>query len=428
MPISRFGAKLGLVALAVVSIPACQTQQRWYKGNLHTHSLWSDGNDVPEMICDWYQQNGYQFVALSDHNILSNVEKWMGVDTIIKRGGRKWLGRYQQRFGKDWVEMRTDGDGKAQVRLKRLDEFRPLLEKPGEFLLIQSEEVTSRFKKLDIHINVTNIVDRIPPQKGSNVRDVMRKVLALVEQQGKKTGQAMFAHLNHPNFSYSITAEDLAAVIEERFFEVWNGHPGVNHRGDHHHTSVEQIWDIANTLRIAKLGAPPLFGLGTDDSHNYFNENPRTSITGRGWVMVRAASLSADALIDAMGAGDFYASSGVVLASMCCTESAIEIEIEPAGDEEFTTVFIGTLEGYDDRCEVIKDDEGKVVPATLRYSKDVGKVLASVTGRHPRYLLTGKELYVRAVITSSGKPGRAVYGDQHKKAWTQPVGWRKRLQ
>ena len=56
----------------------------WYRGNLHTHSLWSDGNDVPEMICDWYKNNGYQFVALSDHNILSNREKWMGVDQIIR--------------------------------------------------------------------------------------------------------------------------------------------------------------------------------------------------------------------------------------------------------------------------------------------------------------------------------------------------------
>lgn len=50
-------------------------QTRWFKGNLHTHSLWSDGNDFPEMICDWYAQNDYNFLALSDHNILSRGEK-----------------------------------------------------------------------------------------------------------------------------------------------------------------------------------------------------------------------------------------------------------------------------------------------------------------------------------------------------------------
>ena len=137
---------------------------------------------------------------------------------------------------------------------------------------------------------------------------------------------------------------------------------------------------------------------------------------------------SAEALIQAMRAGDFYASSGVVLKTMECSETAIDLEIEPAGDEEFTTRFIGTMEGYNDHCEVVKDSKGKEVHATLRYSDEVGQVLATVKGLHPRYKLTGKELYVRAEITSTGKPTRAVYQDQLKKAWTQPVGWRKRGQ
>src|SRR5262245_29216773 len=36
---------------------------RWFRGNLHTHSFWSDGNDYPEMIVDWYARHGYQFLA-----------------------------------------------------------------------------------------------------------------------------------------------------------------------------------------------------------------------------------------------------------------------------------------------------------------------------------------------------------------------------
>ena len=31
-------------------------EARWFKGNLHTHSLWSDGDDYPEMIADWYKR------------------------------------------------------------------------------------------------------------------------------------------------------------------------------------------------------------------------------------------------------------------------------------------------------------------------------------------------------------------------------------
>src|SRR5687768_2391459 len=60
-------------ALTLGSLRAAHSRPgalQWWKGNLHTHSLWSDGDDYPEMIVDWYKQHGYQFLALSDHNVL----------------------------------------------------------------------------------------------------------------------------------------------------------------------------------------------------------------------------------------------------------------------------------------------------------------------------------------------------------------------
>ena len=36
------------------SVPA-DPRLRWWKGNIHTHSFWSDGNDFPEMIAEWYR-------------------------------------------------------------------------------------------------------------------------------------------------------------------------------------------------------------------------------------------------------------------------------------------------------------------------------------------------------------------------------------
>src|SRR3954451_9973397 len=70
---------------------------RWYKGNLHTHSLWSDGDDFPEMIADWYKRQGYHFLALSDHNVLSEGERWLDVPA---KGVRPLaLARYRARFG-----------------------------------------------------------------------------------------------------------------------------------------------------------------------------------------------------------------------------------------------------------------------------------------------------------------------------------------
>jgi hypothetical protein len=38
-------------------LPAVAGAPKYWKGNLHTHSLWSVGDDFPEMIADWYKRH-----------------------------------------------------------------------------------------------------------------------------------------------------------------------------------------------------------------------------------------------------------------------------------------------------------------------------------------------------------------------------------
>ena len=47
---------------------------RWYKGNTHAHTLESDGDSTPEEVTRWYKEQGYQFLVLSDHNVLVGIE------------------------------------------------------------------------------------------------------------------------------------------------------------------------------------------------------------------------------------------------------------------------------------------------------------------------------------------------------------------
>ncbi len=398
--------RTSLLALALLAASLAAQEDaapRWYKGNLHTHSLWSDGNDLPDSIAAWYKDHGYHFLALSDHNVLSRGKRWMDLADVEKRGGKEALARCRARFGEDWVEVRTR-DGKEQVRLKPLDEFRPKLEEAGKFLLIEGEEITDRFGKLPVHMNATNLAEPVAPQGGESVQDVMRRIIDVVMAQRKKTGRAILIHLNHPNFGWGVTAEDLAAVVEERFYEVYNGHPGVNHRGDATRPSVERIWDVANTIRLEDLKAPPLFGLGTDDSHNYFSAEGSTP--GRGWVMVRTSELSPDAIVAAIEAGDFYASSGVELSDVRFDAAGQTLAVEVAVREgvEYAIEFIGTNEGG-----------------------DAGQVLSRIEGARATYTLTGKELYVRAVVTASVAPENPSFEGQRAQAWTQPVGWDARV-
>lgn len=68
--------KLFILFIILISCNTDVNEQQWQKGNLHTHSFWSDGDDFPEMIIDWYKKNDYKFIALSDHNTIADGVYW----------------------------------------------------------------------------------------------------------------------------------------------------------------------------------------------------------------------------------------------------------------------------------------------------------------------------------------------------------------
>jgi hypothetical protein len=423
------------VALAYV-LAACQSSPqptasrpepsppaRWYKGNLHTHSFWSDGDDFPEMISDWYKSRGYDFLAISDHNTLQAGERWVKLGDLKKKNAEVALEKYRSRFG-DKVQTRgAAADQTMEIRLQPLETYRGWLEEPGKFLLIQAEEITDKFEKKPVHMNATNLGEVIKPVGGGSVREVIENNLRAIKAQAARLNRPILQHLNHPNFGYGVSAEDLAHVVEEPFFEIYNGHPGVHQEGDETHMPIERMWDVCNTIRLAQLGAAPLMGLATDDSHHYHVGGPNRSAPGRGWVMVRAAALTPEALIKAIEAGDFYASSGVTLKDVRYSPGTktLTVEIEPDGDATFTTQFVGTPRDFAAGAGAGEATTTSASPVT---SDQVGITFASVRGNRASYTLTGRELYVRAVVTSDAPHPNPSLKGQRRQAWTQPVGWR----
>ncbi len=387
---------------------------RWYKGNLHTHTLWSDADDYPEMVVEWYKTNGYHFLALSDHNILSQGQKW--IDITHKRAGEASFNKYLARFGAEWVEKRIV-DCNEQVRLKPLNEFRCFFEEPGRFLLIQAEEITQK----RAHVNAINLKYLIPEQSGDTALEVMQKCIDAVLTQRQQTGRLMFPHINHPNFKWAIAAEVLMQLQGEKFFEVYNGHPKVRNYGDQHHTSTDRMWDIILTKRLAELKLPIMYGIATDDAHRYHAFDPNKANPGRGWVVVRAHHLTPESIIKAMESGDFYASTGVVLKDIAFDGRTLKIQIEPEKNISYTTQFIGTLKGYDPTNKPVTDPNGLKLDVTRIYSSDIGRVLAEVKGATADYDLTGEEIYVRArIISTKPKTNPFAAGDV-EVAWVQPV-------
>lgn len=389
----------------------------WYKGNLHTHSLWSDGDDYLEMIALWYKEHDYDFLGFTDHNVVNRGERWTDVEK--NKGKRAAYEKLKARFG-DWIEERTQ-DGRLEVRMKTYDEVVERLAEPGKFLLIQGEEISDRFGKLPVHMNATNVQELIPPLGGNSIYEVMQNNTNALIAQRERTGKPMMIHLNHPNFHYGVTAEDLMRVRGENFFEVYNGHPGVNNSGNDQHASTERIWDIVLTKRLGELGMPIMYGLGTDDGHNYHDIPSRASEPGRGWVMVLAKSLSPADLIAAMEQGRFYASSGVTLEKVVSSKKGLEVSVAAESGLEYSIEFLGTRAGYNPEGAPVRDEDGDPVNATLKYGEEIGAVLKRVDGSSAKYEFTGDELYVRARVTSSrAHPNPSELGE-FERAWVQPV-------
>ncbi|MFZ4647731.1 MAG: histidinol-phosphatase, partial [Gemmataceae bacterium] len=283
------------------------------------------------------------------------------------------------------------------VRLKKLDEYRSYFEEPSKFLILKSEEVSTGYQGKPIHINVTNVKNLIKPLPGNSVADVMQNNIDMVVAQRRLTGQPMFPHINHPNFYYAIKAEDLMQLRYERFFEVFNGHNAVNNYGDSTHEGTESMWDKIN-LHFLQQGRPLMYGLGTDDSHNYYFFGPTYSNTGRAWVMVNAPELTPKALIEAMEAGRFYSSSGVTLKQLPQIGNTLTVRVQTEPGITYRIQFFGVRKGLQQ-----------------------AEMLHEVADTAATFTLTDELLLLRAKIISSKPKYNPFMPGDLETAWTQPI-------
>jgi hypothetical protein len=328
-------ARLLLLAGAFVSAVAVTSgsqalkpsspQALWFKGNLHTHTLNSDGDSTPDDVVTWYRERGYQFVVLTDHNYLTSVA---GLNAL---------------HGAD-----------------------------EKFLVVRGEEVTDRFGEKPVHINGLDVERLVPPPGGKSVVDMAQRMVDAIREAGGVPS------IDHPNYGWAISPDELGQIQRTRLFEVFNGHPFVNNLGGGGIPGLEETWD--RILSSGKL----LYGIAVDDAHFFKRpEDPAAPRPGKGWVYVRSPRLEARALVEALERGEFYSSTGVELRALESTKSGLSIAVKNEPSSRYRIQFIGRQ----------------------------GRVLSEVTTPTAKYTFRGDEGYVRArVIESNGK-----------LAWVQPV-------
>ena len=183
-----------LSILATVALCACATPQSgqnasyafeavpwsagdsWFKGNTHAHTTESDGDSPPEYVARWYKDHGYDFLVLSDHNVFTDPARLSGLAD-------------------------------------------------STFLLVPGEEVTSSFDGAPVHVNGLNLPGVVEARTAESlVGPIQANVDAIREVAG-------VPHINHPNFGWAFSADELAQVENDRLIEIWNGHPTVHNNG-----------------------------------------------------------------------------------------------------------------------------------------------------------------------------------------------------
>ena len=392
----------------------------WYKGQLHCHSHWSDGNTLPELAIGWYKDNGYHFMSLTDHNVLQlDPNKWKEVPAAL-------INESKTKFGADWVETKEE-EGKTLIRLKTFAELSQKINVPGKFLLVPGHEQNVGVAGLSLHANAINITESIPfPREFPSVAAAASSWRKASLANSTANNLEGFWMLNHPDWPYYDNSPEVLIEADEIEFYEHNMSGGPRKRQPQM-PDQEKYWDVVNAFRL-HAGKKPIYRVTTDDTHNYLTFRNDIAIPGHGWVVVRSEKLDANSLFQAMKKGEFYSSCGVVLKDVRFdTETkTLTVEVDPAENVKYTIQFVGTKKGFDTNKVPfeIPAEENLALRKGFTYSDQIGATFLTVEGTKASYKMAPEDMYVRAIITSDKVPQyKVINKPETESAWTQPVGW-----
>ena len=343
-PLVVLGADAAVPDAAVV---APVEPEVWLKGSTHVHARPSgDSSEPVPSVIAWYEAHGYDFIAVTDHNRVSELDA--GDDTHGK------------------VAVGTGGKG--LIVLSGVE----LTHNPTGCL-----PQGDRSRKCRIHVNVLGVTARPTgkiewAERKSHQRiDMYQAALAAAKTLGGSLVQ-----INHPQWFWGMQPELLAELARRgaRLVEVANAQFMKWSVGDKDHPSVETLWDAVLAQGLT------MWGVASDDAHDYSGSKRAKWPAGGGWIVVKARR-DPQAILDAIGAGHFYASNGVVLEHAEADADDLVVEVAPNEAGTYTIAWI-----------------------------ENGKTVATVTARSARRTLP-QAGYLRAVVTR----------DDGTHAWVEPA-------
>lgn len=252
---------------------------RFYKGNLHTHSTRSDGRLSPEEVSKRYKDRGYDFIALTDHHIYTDMPELESDDFLVLPGAELALSKSMKNAYSD-----MDDHGLTY-----------------HFVVIKHDYKTQNFVPHDYKEEYDYDVP-----EGADTKDVARKIYRYYLDRGN------FVVLAHPEWSraYDCDCDGFDDIIG---VEVYNTHCDKSRYCGY----SEHQWDYC--LRRGY----PMWGLATDDCHYKGNE------AFGGWVCVKSETLSRESIAKSLVEGRFYSSTGPDFNELYMKDGIVNIKCSP---------------------------------------------------------------------------------------------------
>jgi hypothetical protein len=290
------------------------------KGQLHAHSSRSaDSRTPPADVRRWYESRGYDFLVFTDHKAVTTTPAPSGSKTLAFPGVE---------LTRNTPSCVPPASGSCALHMNALFVDRP--DSSGELIELDPMERPVR-------------------------RDAYLDELTRAKSFG---GIPM---VNHPNLRWSGPDEATLTELAGRgltLLEIRNEAWDSDNAGDATHPSTEALWDGALS-RGARL-----FATATDDAHHYVDAAPLRARGERpfdgdhGFVVVHAER-SATSIRTAIAAGDFYASTGLVLDTYALSASAHSIELAARPGERLVFEILGK------GGRILRREEGTRLEATL---------------------------------------------------------------
>ena len=249
----------------------------YYKGNTHSHTNRSDGHLTPDELVSVYKRKGYNFLAITEHNLFTEFTLYDTDDFVLLSG----------------MEM-TIPAKKGSVQ-----EYHAIV--------LQGSKKQHAEAKLPKYIHNQEIAP-----KASDTQEQLQDTLNDAYLRGYNL------ILAHPYWS-RLEPNQISKIRNITGLEVFNNCSDV----------LENVGESTVYWDCSLNDGSKLWGFAADDNHNFFPYGSSGCDSFGAYIIVKAKSLSNEDIIQAITDGSFYSSCGPEIYEFFVDDGIVNFQCSP---------------------------------------------------------------------------------------------------